>query len=818
MTLEGGTAYVDPGATASDLKDGMLTPSITSNTVESDVLGTYAVTWSATNSAGGTGRATRVVNVVDTTKPTLTVPTNIIVEATGASGATVSFSVSANDTVSGELTLSVEPASGSTFALGATTVNASVTDASGNMATGSFTVTVKDTTAPVVTVPTNITTEAAGPSGAVVSFTVSASDLVDGARATTLDHASESTFPIGTTTVNVTAQDTHGNIGSTSFTVTVRDTTAPVINPHPDVYALAPGLDGVVVNYDAATATEGVSTPTFSYSQDSGTVFPVGTTTVTVNAVDAAHNHAISTHFDVIVHLAGAVSEKRLAQGDDAPGAGTNGLPADAKLASFGTPATDDAGDLAFLAKWTGTMGGKAAKGGGLFLNDQCLAVVGGDASAIGGPGATWKSFTDPVVDAGHLVCIATLSGVPKSSASAVVCNLTSPALEKIARAGGEATDDGAKFKSFKAVEIVGTRLAWFAQLAPGTGTSPRTSAANDYGIWMHDANGARLMMRERQPLLDKTIKTLVSFVPGNGSPGQGRGWFVDAGGAVGSAVFARAKFTDQSQGVILETGLHFPDLRPLSIGGGGPGSPDLLATYFTSYGLPARNSRGTTLFRATLSTRLGGATKADARGIFFNTSLLGPYTPLVRTDDDAVSGAKFNAFKDPVLAEDGAIAFAATIKGGTVKGLGSTTLWWRRPGGQLTPLAQAGPLAAGEPNDLPAGAEWKTFPSLALAANRGPIFAATLIPHKGGVTPATASGVWAMDFDGKLRTLFRTGDQIDVGAPGTPVLKKVKSFKLLMATVGSTGVTRSFNDDAQVVWLATFVDKTTALVMTEVP
>lgn len=35
---------------------------------------------------------------------------------------------------------------------------------------------------------------------------------------------------------------------------------------------------------------------------------------------------------------------------------------------------------------------------------------------------------------------------------------------------------------------------------------------------------------------------------------------------------------------------------------------------------------------------------------------------------------------------------------------------------------------------------------------------------------------------------------------------------------VSSTGVTRSFNDTAQVVWLATFTDKSTAIITTEVP
>ncbi len=93
---------------------------------------------------------------------------------------------------------------------------------------------------------------------------------------------------------------------------------------------------------------------------------------------------------------------------------------------------------------------------------------------------------------------------------------------------------------------------------------------------------------------------------------------------------------------------------------------------------------------------------------------------------------------------------------------------------------------------------------------DRGPLFAAKLVAKKGGVTSKTASGVWACDFDGKPRKLFRTGDTING--------KTLAKFTLLKVTVGNMGVTRSFNNAAQVVWLATFTDKTSAIITTEVP
>jgi len=51
-----------------------------------------------------------------------------------------------------------------------TTVNATATDAHGNKANGSFTVRVRDTTPPAITVPADITAEATSAAGARGDF------------------------------------------------------------------------------------------------------------------------------------------------------------------------------------------------------------------------------------------------------------------------------------------------------------------------------------------------------------------------------------------------------------------------------------------------------------------------------------------------------------------------------------------------------------------------------------------------------------------------------------------------------------------------
>jgi HYR domain/WD40-like Beta Propeller Repeat len=161
----------------------------------------------------------------DTTPPQLiNLPADITEEATGPAGAQVSWQApTATDENPTHPIVSCSPASGSTFAIGTTTVNCSATDAANNTANGSFTVKVQDTTGPNITnVPSDITTDATSSAGATVNFTKpTATDAVDGDRTVSCSPASGSLFPIGTTQVNCSAADVAGNQASGSFQVKV---------------------------------------------------------------------------------------------------------------------------------------------------------------------------------------------------------------------------------------------------------------------------------------------------------------------------------------------------------------------------------------------------------------------------------------------------------------------------------------------------------------------------------------------------------------------------------------------------------------------
>lgn len=159
----------------------------------------------------------------DTTKPQLKLPSDIVEEATSKDGAEVTFNATANDNVDGAVSVSCSPVSGSTFPIGTTQVNCSAKDEAGNEATGSFSVTVQDTTPPTISgMPSDITEKATSRDGVEATYTApTATDKVDGDVSVTCDPTSGSTFAPGTTTVNCSAKDKAGNEATGKFNVKV---------------------------------------------------------------------------------------------------------------------------------------------------------------------------------------------------------------------------------------------------------------------------------------------------------------------------------------------------------------------------------------------------------------------------------------------------------------------------------------------------------------------------------------------------------------------------------------------------------------------
>jgi len=150
MEVEVGSAFVDPGATSSDERDGDLTDQIEiSGTVDTGHVGVYSIDYVVRNSMGNQSSTSRRIEVVDTTPPVLTLqganPMQLEVGSVFADpGAT------ALDVGDGDLTADIS-VSGAVYAnqVGTYTLTYRVQDRVGNKATDAVrTVNVVRTSSP----------------------------------------------------------------------------------------------------------------------------------------------------------------------------------------------------------------------------------------------------------------------------------------------------------------------------------------------------------------------------------------------------------------------------------------------------------------------------------------------------------------------------------------------------------------------------------------------------------------------------------------------------------------------------------------------
>ncbi|MDQ2966500.1 MAG: HYR domain-containing protein, partial [Chloroflexota bacterium] len=303
-------------ATAIDAEDGPLAVTCTPAPGSLLPLGATTVSCSATDSAGAPGSASFVVTVVDTTAPLLTsVPALLWVETPDPAGAVVGWPEPwAVDIVDGLVTVTCLPASGSTFALGATPVTCSAADLSGNVATDSFMLylTLVDSTPPVLSdVPADMVVDTTDPWGTTVTWPLpTAIDNIDGSLPVICAPASGSFFYGGSTVVTCTATDTRGNAGTASFTVTVNvaplvDTTPPALGDVPTGIAVDTyDPSGAVVTWPDPWAVDDLDGPLpVNCTPASGSLFEVGTTIVECSATDSSGNDGTAPPFEVQVTL-----------------------------------------------------------------------------------------------------------------------------------------------------------------------------------------------------------------------------------------------------------------------------------------------------------------------------------------------------------------------------------------------------------------------------------------------------------------------------------------------------------------------------------
>jgi hypothetical protein len=177
------------------------------------------------------------------------------------------------------------PASG--FPLGMTTLTWNVTDGAGEAATAAQRVTLSDTTPPAISKPADVQTVATGERTMLDIGTATASDLVDASPLIENNMPSDG-FPMGTTAVMWSAVDASGNATSAMQQVTVTQaSTGPLSIAAPANVSLE--ASGALTPVPVGSAAVAGGEPPISVSHDAPAGgFPVGLTTVTWTAVDAA--------------------------------------------------------------------------------------------------------------------------------------------------------------------------------------------------------------------------------------------------------------------------------------------------------------------------------------------------------------------------------------------------------------------------------------------------------------------------------------------------------------------------------------------------
>ena len=297
-------------------------------------VGITTIEWTATDVDTQVVSCTQTVTVTgtDTTPPVLVVPPNISVSTSScsvtlddelgvanASDPDCSSAVSISRTGIPQIACPTPGNPNQTcdsfvFPTGVTIITYTATNSSGLTTVGTQTITVTEDPAipPTISAPADVTlfTGAnASSCGVTVANldstlgTATANDNCPGVVVTRIGVPAGNVFPVGSTTITYRATDRSGNFSDDTQVVTVVDNTPPAISCPASITLEPTCPTGAKATWTAPVGTDNCPGATTQRTAGgaSGSVFPIGATTVTYSVTDAHGNGPVSCSFTVTV-------------------------------------------------------------------------------------------------------------------------------------------------------------------------------------------------------------------------------------------------------------------------------------------------------------------------------------------------------------------------------------------------------------------------------------------------------------------------------------------------------------------------------------
>jgi hypothetical protein len=255
-------------------------------------VGVTYVTWTVTDVLGVQAQALQKVTVVDAQLPTITAPPTVIVNTDAgrnyASGVALGTPVTADNVGVASVTNNAPRQ----FPVATNTVTWTVTDTSGNSATATQTVIVRDVEKPTITAPVAITVSTDHGQCFATGVALGTATATDNVAVANLVKNAPSQFPKGTTTVIWTVTDTSGNTATATQNVTVGDTEPPTITAPADVTVNADPKKSYATGVALGSPTTADNCGVASVNNNAPTKIPVGTNAVTWTVTDTSGNTA----------------------------------------------------------------------------------------------------------------------------------------------------------------------------------------------------------------------------------------------------------------------------------------------------------------------------------------------------------------------------------------------------------------------------------------------------------------------------------------------------------------------------------------------